>query len=274
MKRSVFVPLAGFALAAGFWYGLQQPTSSAKVVFFDVGQGDCTALTWGDEALIIDTGPSEARSWRRLLKRYGVRSVRGIFLTHPDRDHITGTGTLRRDFPNAPVYIRSEFRVHGDMVASLREWGIPLHEVRWIGAEGMREWGPWRLRFWLPQAPDSSPDNERSLVISATLRERSVWMTGDLGMSGEMNLLARIPSPAPAQIVKAGHHGSAASLSTAWLDAFRPEFVVFSCGRDNPYRHPHPAAIGRAEDAGATIRRTDQDGTVWFEWDGDKFRPR
>ncbi|MDX2065210.1 MAG: MBL fold metallo-hydrolase [Fimbriimonadaceae bacterium] len=274
MTRKVFLPVAALAVVGGLIYGTQEPDSPPKAVFLDVGQGDCTAITWRGEAILIDTGPTVARGWRRLLKRYGIRTVRAIFLTHPDRDHITGTGSLLREYPSAELYVRDAFRVHGEMAAYLREWGVGLTDVKWISAEGTREWGPWRLEFWLPEAPDSSPDNDRSLVISARIRDRSVWISGDLGISGEMRLLGRVASVGPAQIVKAGHHGSASSLSSQWLEALRPEFVVFSSGRENPYGHPHPAPIRRAEAVNATVYRTDRDGTVWFTWDGERFRPR
>jgi beta-lactamase superfamily II metal-dependent hydrolase len=50
--------------------------------------------------------------------------------------------------------------------------------------------------------------------------------------------------------------------------------VVFSCGRDNPYGHPVPQVVGRVKDIGATIFRTDRDGEIRLETDGQKVTIR
>jgi competence protein ComEC len=65
-----------------------------------------------------------------------------------------------------------------------------------------------------------------------------------------------------ADVLKAGHHGSATSTSDELIRAVDPRLAVVSCGLRNRYGHPAPEAMARLEEAGVPVARTDRDGTV------------
>ena len=94
-------------------------------------------------------------------------------------------------------------------------------------------------------------------------------LPGDIGQAIERDLAARL-SPAGFRILKAAHHGSATSTSDAWLDALRPAIAVVSCGRDNPFGHPAPAVMRRLRERDVEVFRTDQDGAITIETDGER----
>jgi beta-lactamase superfamily II metal-dependent hydrolase len=50
--------------------------------------------------------------------------------------------------------------------------------------------------------------------------------------------------------------------------------VVFSCGRENRYGHPAPAVLRRVLDRGTKVFRTDEDGQVVVETDGENLTVR
>jgi len=52
------------------------------------------------------------------------------------------------------------------------------------------------------------------------------------------------------------------------LDAWRPQVALISCGRENPFGHPSPEVVSRLEAAGARIYRTDRDGEITVDTDG------
>jgi len=47
---------------------------------------------------------------------------------------------------------------------------------------------------------------------------------------------------------------------------------VISVGKDNDFSHPNLRVIKRLERAGAKIYRTDENGTVRIESDGEKIK--
>jgi beta-lactamase superfamily II metal-dependent hydrolase len=56
------------------------------------------------------------------------------------------------------------------------------------------------------------------------------------------------------------------------LRAIQPQIAVFSAGRANHFGHPAPVILQRYRDAGAAIFRTDQDGAVTLDTDGQSIK--
>jgi competence protein ComEC len=50
----------------------------------------------------------------------------------------------------------------------------------------------------------------------------------------------------------------------------RPDAVIFSAGRRNPFGHPAPVVVQRYRDAGAKVFSTAEDGAVVVDTDGVK----
>jgi len=73
-------------------------------------------------------------------------------------------------------------------------------------------------------------------------------------------------------VLKVGHHGSSTSSSYVFLRQVMPKYGVISCGADNTYGHPHGEVTSRLYDAGVTVYRTDQQGTVIASSDGREIR--
>jgi competence protein ComEC len=105
------------------------------------------------------------------------------------------------------------------------------------------------------------------VVLEIRLGGAAVVLPGDIGKEGEAAVLP-VLDPAPVVILKAPHHGSATSSTGVLVDLLRPSAVIFSCGRDNRFGHPHPAVVARYRTAGAALFSTAQDGAVFVETDG------
>ena len=83
--------------------------------------------------------------------------------------------------------------------------------------------------------------------------------TGDIEAAGEQALLTRTPAAAlAATVLKAPHHGSRTSSSSAFVAAVRPQVVVLSLGYRNRFGFPAPEVVERYMAAGARVFRTDR----------------
>ncbi len=68
-------------------------------------KGNCTYVSNGDDAILIDAGVSCARITSALReKNFDVEKVRAIFVTHEHTDHINGIKVFASKF-NLPVYM-------------------------------------------------------------------------------------------------------------------------------------------------------------------------
>ena len=65
-----------------------------------------------------------------------------------------------------------------------------------------------------------------------------------------------------AEVLKVGHHGSQTSTTNAFLDAVTPQDAVISVGAGNTYGHPTQETLDRLAAHGATVYRTDLNGTA------------
>ena len=68
-------------------------------------------------------------------------------------------------------------------------------------------------------------------------------------------------TPAPVDVLKVSHHGSADPGLPALLRQLRPRIAAIEVGRHNPYGHPAPSTL-RALSAVPTLVRTDREGTI------------
>jgi competence protein ComEC len=113
--------------------------------------------------------------------------------------------------------------------------------------------------------------NDRSVVARWECGPASVLLTGDIGGESEARLLRWGPR-LQSDVLKVGHHGSAGSTSSIFLQAARPEVALISCGRANRYGHPTAEALARLQTAGVPAYRTDRCGMITIMWPGDSPR--
>ena len=93
---------------------------------------------------------------------------------------------------------------------------------------------------------------------------------GDAGRETEERLLAD-GDDLRADVLKVGHHGSAYGTTPEFLRAVAPHVAIISVGRNNLFGHPAPTTIEALRDAGIATYRTDRDGAVRVESDGNGF---
>jgi competence protein ComEC len=116
-----------------------------------------------------------------------------------------------------------------------------------------------RLRF------KRSPSNNSSVVFRATLGPRRLLVTGDIENDAERLLAEEQPSKLRADILKVAHHGSRSSSSELFLDVTSPRVALISCGRENPFGHPHEQVLTALSSRGVRLWRTDRDGSIRVE---------
>ncbi|CAN5354785.1 hypothetical protein BH11ARM1_BH11ARM1_01390 [soil metagenome] len=261
MKRAL-IGAGGLACIAIGWV-LGAPSQVTRLTFLSVGQGDCAVFQTGDNAILIDDGPSDLVAQYLILpklRKLGVSNVDRIFLSHPDSDHVAGTKVLLDRYPSAKVVISSQFRDNAEMKSDLQTWKLADNQVEWLDTDSHGQFGGFDLEIFCPPA---TTENDGSMIMRLRNGEASAEFSGDA--SSETEAIAQAHEDWSAEIMKAGHHGSRTATSDQWLRAVHPQYVVISCGLDNRYGHPHKETLARIAEEKGQMLRTDLDGTIIFE---------
>lgn len=246
---------------------------SIAVHFLDVGQGDATLILTPDgEAMLIDTGVSEYKDELvSYIQACDITTLSYLVLTHPHADHIGGA-----------VAVLDAFTVKEVVMPDATTTTVTFEKVlNAIDKEGCKmtvpepedtlSLGTCRLTVLGPVKDYPKDLNAMSLVLRLDYGSTSFLFTGDAESQSEEDMLNRFSSSVfKADVLKLGHHGSATSSSSDFIDAVSPSYAVASCGKDNEYGHPHREVIADMEERGIALYRTDRDGSIVFSSDGTK----
>jgi competence protein ComEC len=260
-----------------------------RVVVLDVGQGDASVLLLpGGKALLVDAGGVAtfssvteteqtasgfdvgARVVVPALRALGVGSIEGLVLTHGDPDHILGATAVLRHFGTHELWEGVPVPPHPGLKALTAMAAAAVIPWRMVQAGDAERYGDVEVRMLHPPLPEWERQrvrNDDSVVLELRLGDVSIVLPGDIGREGERAILPRLER-GRLVVLKAPHHGSATSSTPELLDALQPAAVIFSCGRDNRFGHPHPAVVARYESIGARVFSTAHDGAVFVETDG------
>jgi competence protein ComEC len=252
----------GLALAVALavtWPPLAPPPGRFWVVVLDVGQGEAIALGLPGGWALVDAGPRTPRFDAGagvvlpFLRWAAVRRLETLVLTHEHGDHVGGAAAVRRGL------------VVGGVVVPEGAAGPPRARRARQGDTLARR--PPVVVRWPPAGFRSGDRNRASLVLEAGDGAGRAWLAADVDSAVEPAL-----RPGPLALLKVAHHGAGSSTGAAFLARARPREAVISCGRRNPFGHPHPATLERLARSGARVHRTDRHGTVWFELGEDGAR--
>jgi competence protein ComEC len=233
------------------------------ITVLDVGQGLSVLARTQKHALLYDAGPAfnaSADSGSRVVLPYlrgeGIARLDALVVSHDDRDHSGGAGSVLEGMPVAALWSSLP---EGHALASAREAGGPC-----IAGRGW-EWDGVAFEFIHPGARTAGPGaraNNRSCVLRIAAPGGRVLLTGDIERVAERELLLRAPGLLPAEALIVPHHGSATSSSPEFVRTVAPRYAVFAVGYRNRFGHPREDVLERYRDAGSALVRTDTAGAV------------
>jgi competence protein ComEC len=282
-----------------------------KVHFIDVGQGDSILVQApGGKNMLIDTGGrtnelttgtgTGDQVLEPYLRKNGVQCIDVLVLTHPHEDHCGGAVSLVKRLPVALAlvsYLDEENigeEYTGEDVAetigaaiSSREEGVaPAYtklvngmEARGIPVSAAAAGDVIKLDSDLKievlspveiKTGESGTDlNNNSLVVKVTYGQRSFIFLGDAEIEEQRDLI-RGEYDLQADILKVPHHGSRFLLPEL-LEQVDAEVAVISVGARNTFGHPAYATLDMLNLSGTQVYRTDQDGAVIVQTDGNNL---
>jgi competence protein ComEC len=245
-----------------------------KISFLDVGQGDCIALSLNrSDMILVDGGSSSKKNVGRYLiapyiKSQGYKAVSAAVVTHLDSDHYSGIQELLSMGIIKRLYLPdvTKDQAYKEMEKLAQKNHVPVAYL----ARGSKISGQdWSMECLHPKPDDKLEKNAASLVFRLEVGQFSALLTGDLEKEGEELLVQE--GVEPADVLKAGHHGSRNGTGEALLRQLKPGIAVVSAGKNNRYGHPHRETIERLKASECRIYETSKQGMLWFSMERKRW---
>lgn len=275
-RKSPLVLLFMLAFVCGFlWF-----PSKLLVCVLDVGQGDGIYIrTPYRHHILVDGGSSTRRKvgtyvLGNALNYYGCGSLDYIFISHADRDHVSGIAELLED-PQRKVKavvfpaITNPDEEYLELVALARAKGC---RVCYFARGDSLSLDGLTVSCHHPEEKDYADKNQGSMVLKLTYRLFDMVFTGDMDSVAEAEISDALGSAI--EVLKVSHHGSATASSEVFLRELRPETACISVGARNQYGHPAKEVMERLLRYCAKVFLTREGGAIEIRTNGRTYRVR
>lgn len=246
----------------------------AEIHILALGKADCILILSDGEALLIDAGYEEqSEQIVSYLKKNGITHLKGIVVTHGDKDHIGGIPAVLSAFSVGEMLLspkREDSKEYRAMVAAMNDKAVSYRfaepgQTLKLGEGIVTVLAPG------PKALAEGNDNESSVVLRYTYKERSALFMGD-ALSKSEKELRDSDYTLKADILKVGHHGKADATQKKFVKTVAPVYAVITCGEeigDDEPGEPDSEVLRLLQSFSVQILRTDEKGTMVFSTKGD-----
>jgi competence protein ComEC len=240
------------------------PASSGGTVmvrFLDVGQGDAILITSPEGKNLIYDGGRSADRLKKQLEQNNIQNIEIVVASHADADHIAGL--------KATAVFKPKFFINNGIPAATATYEKLIDAFAAAGTKAVTAKNQnimlGSLKIQIIPPPSGMPQDEQninSVGLELVWGGQKVLMTGDSETPETKAWLEqRRGDFSDITFYKSIHHGAKNGDNRAWLDVVKPKNVFIGVGPNN-YGHPTSEALELYKQAGATVYRTDLNGTI------------
>lgn len=262
------------------WGKIESPIF--KTIWFtllDVGQGLSAVVQTKQHVLVFDTGPplGQDNAGERVLipflRARGIHEIDTLIISHGDSDHHGGTQSLLEKMPVKQILTSClECFVSGCSVGQYANktnkicvGNIPVQACE----AGQRWW--WdgvSFRVLNPDLKNLPTGNNASCVLKIGPDSGGILLTGDIEKPAEYDLLKRVKKRLASAVLVVPHHGSRTSSTSAFIDAVKATYVLFSVGYLNRFHFPNLKVVQRFDRTKAKLLETAGSGAIQLKLNG------
>ncbi|MFN2157242.1 MAG: ComEC/Rec2 family competence protein [Anaerolineae bacterium] len=269
--------LAGLGIAAALVWAavLSLPDGKLHVTFLDVGAGDAAWIeTPSGRQVIVNGGPSGTTMMAYLGQRMAFwdRAIDMVVLTDSTDAHALGVVPILERYQVSRLWLAPAAKGAGaawERVGALAEARTiavaePLAGMRIEVGDGVV------LTFVHPRARDGG--EEGIVVLRVDYGTTCFLLSASADLPAEQAMVAR-GEELRCDVLQVSGQGNQNATSLPYLRAVQPALAVVSCASETEGT-PDERALTRLDEAGATVVRTDESGSIEVISDGTGYEVR
>ncbi len=242
-----------------------------EITMLDVGQGLCVLIRENDEYMVYDGGGGD--SSRRVVSivsgAKNIKSLRYMFASHYDQDHISGLiGLLNR--VTVGMAIIPGYQEKTKTYFSFKRALEKARSVVYANSGQRYKLGNANIDILYATNGKEEKENDRSTVIKVSYGNFSCIITGDAEAETEAKLV-KDSANLSCDLYIVGHHGSSTSSTPDFVAAMKPKLAFISVGKDNKFGHPSEKTLKTLENNSTKIYRSDTQGDIVLAYDGKEY---
>lgn len=229
---------------------------TTKMVFIDVGQGDCALLsTFSGYNLLVDTGKQVDPS---CIAWYSGQKLDAVLITHPDNDHCGGLFSLIDSLTVKKIYLPDTDNEKNVKFIDSIEQEYPEIEIELLKRGDCLKGKDFEIYVINPNPNEVYADiNDASIVFNLKTKSCNILMTGDADLKKILN-----NKYLKCDIIKMPHHGDDKVFDKKSLLKTGAAIAIISVGKNNQYNHPKIETIKALNVLRIKYLRTDMDKSI------------
>ncbi|MGI6168412.1 MAG: MBL fold metallo-hydrolase [Christensenellales bacterium] len=240
----------------------------------NVGKADCILLVQGENAMLIDAGnQADEAVVIQYIRSMGIDTLDYVIATHPHEDHIGGMTAVIRNFTIKNFIlpdVAHNTQVFENMLDIAKRKGLLLDKPDLSKRYPL---GKAEFSIVAPNSRSYEQLNDYSIVCKVEFEQIAMLFCGDAEALSEREMLDR-GYDLSAALLKAGHHGSDSSSTREFLAAVGPRVAVLTADEQDRTGGPGKTALKNLRDTGAEIYRSDTDGHILAQTNGETLEIR
>ena len=269
--RPAVCALAALALLSGAAAGIAEEAEPLRVIFMDVGKGDCILISKGGTYVLIDAGYAEtAADAAALMRQEGVERLDAMILTHYDKDHVGGATEILDSFPVGQIYLpgyQGEGKYYETLVYAVQKRGLPAEKVTEdvsFTLAGVRyDIFATKLSYIPGEDGKEGNDNDVSLVVAAAYGADAYLFAGDIEQAGIESYLAA--GHGTYDVVKMPHHGQNEKNSDDFIGQVQMKIAVITDSEEEAVKKKMRKQLAAV---GAEVYCSSENGRITVTSDG------